>query len=119
MQTKETGMKYALLVYAADSTWQDMPDALRDRVWKEFLAATTRDDITAAIRLQPTTTASTVRIVDEERLVTDGPFIESKEYLGGVYVLEAENLDVALAVAAQLPAARYGGAVEVRPLREV
>ena len=112
-------MKYALLVYAADSIWQDMPDALRDQVWSEFLAVTTRDDITTAVRLQPTTTASTVRIVDEERLVTDGPFIESKEYLGGLYVLDAENLDVALDVAAQLPAARYGGAVEVRPLREL
>jgi hypothetical protein len=112
-------MKYALLVYASDSTWQDMPEAQRDRVWREFIAVTTRDDIIDAIRLQSTNTASTVRIIDDDRLVTDGPFIDSKEYLGGLYVLEADNLDLALDVAAQIPAARYGGAVEVRPLREL
>jgi hypothetical protein len=112
-------MKYALLVYAADSTWQDLPEAHRDRVWKEFIAVTTRDDIIDAVRLQSTNTARTVRILDDDRLITDGPFIDSKEYLGGLYVLEADNLDLALDVAAQIPAARYGGAVEVRPLREL
>ena len=61
-------------------------------------------------------TATTVRVSDGETLVTDGPFAEIKEAIGGYFFLEADDLDAAIAIAAQVPAARLGGAVEVRPL---
>lgn len=63
-------------------------------------------------------TATTVRVNAGETLTTDGPFVEAKEFLGGYYLLEADNLDAALAVAARIPAARMGGAIEVRPIVE-
>jgi hypothetical protein len=69
-------------------------------------------------QLQPTDTATTVRVADGEMLTTDGPFSETKEVLGGYYMLEADNIDRALELAARVPAARLGGAVEVRPLVE-
>jgi hypothetical protein len=68
--------------------------------------------------LQPVATATTVRVESGGTVTTDGPFAETKEVLGGYFLLEAEDLDAALDVAARVPAARLGGAVEVRPLVE-
>jgi hypothetical protein len=68
--------------------------------------------------LESPDTATTIRVQDGETLTTDGPFAETKETLGGFYLFEADNLDSALEVAARIPAARLGGAVEVRPLVE-
>jgi len=70
-------------------------------------------------RLHPTTDATTVRVRDGETVASDGPFAETKEALGGFFLLEADNLDDAIAMAARIPAARMGGAVEVRPLVEM
>jgi hypothetical protein len=70
------------------------------------------------MQLQGTESATTVRVHNGETLLSDGPFVDAKEYLGGLYVLEADNLDEATAIAARIPAARMGGAVEVRPLVE-
>ena len=67
---------------------------------------------------QPADTATTVRVEHGETLLTDGPFLDAKEHVGGFMILEADDLDVALDVAARIPAARMGGAVEVRPLVE-
>ena len=68
--------------------------------------------------LQPTSMATTVRVADGgETLVTDGPFADTKDVFGGYYVIEADDLDAAIAVAAQVPAARLGGCVEIRPVR--
>ena len=72
----------------------------------------------AGHQLQPADTATTVRVEDGRTLTTDGPFADTKEFLGGFYLLEAENLDHALEVAARIPAARMGGAIEVRPIVE-
>ncbi|MDQ4026397.1 MAG: YciI family protein, partial [Actinomycetota bacterium] len=69
-------------------------------------------------QLQMPETATTVRVADGETLLTDGPFVDAKEYLGGIFLLEADNLDAATALAARVPAARMGGAVEVRPVVE-
>jgi hypothetical protein len=69
-------------------------------------------------RLQPVETATTVRGENGQTLLTDGPFVDAKEHLGGFLLLEADDLDAALEVAARVPAARMGGAVEVRPLAE-
>ena len=74
-----------------------------------------RGKLVAADRLQPTSTATTVRIREGETLVTDGPFAETKEQLGGFYLLECENLDEALAYAQKIPAAEFGS-IEVRPI---
>jgi hypothetical protein len=74
--------------------------------------------VLGAEQLQPAESATTVRVEDGKTLTTDGPFADSKEILGGLYLLEADNLDRALELAARIPAARMGGAVEVRPLVE-
>ena len=69
-------------------------------------------------QLQPVESATTVRVQNGETLLTDGPFIDAKEHLGGYLVIELDDLDAALEIAARIPAARMGGAVEVRPLVE-
>jgi hypothetical protein len=68
--------------------------------------------------LQPTSTATTVRVKDGRTLTTDGPFVDTKEALGGWLVYEADDLDAAIELAARIPAARMGGAIEVRPIQE-
>ena len=82
----------------------------------EYLAL--RDDprVVGGARLKPVETATTVRVTDGEPLITDGPFADTKEAFGGFYVLEADDLDGALEIAARIPAARLGGSVEVRPM---
>ena len=82
----------------------------------EYLAL--RDDprVVGGARLKPVETATTVRVTDGEPLITDGPFADTKEVFGGFYVLEADDLDGALEIAARIPAARLGGSVEVRPM---
>jgi hypothetical protein len=84
----------------------------------EFLALTEEPGVLGAEQLQPPETATTVRVEDGKTLMTDGPFADTKEILGGIYLLEADNLDRALELAARIPVARMGGAVEVRPLVE-
>jgi hypothetical protein len=88
----------------------------------EFVAWTTmleeRGITHHGARLRPPHTAVTVRVRNGETLVTDGPFADTKEVFGGFYLLEADNLDKAIEVAARVPAARMGGAVEVRPIVE-
>ena len=69
-------------------------------------------------QLQPVETATTVRVQDGQMLLSDGPFVEAKEYVGGYYLVEADELDAALEIAARIPAARMGGAIEVRPVVE-
>jgi len=71
------------------------------------------------MRLQPGATATTVQVEDGELLLTDGPFADTKEILGGLFILDAGDLDTALEIAGRLPAARMGGKVEVRPLMEM
>jgi hypothetical protein len=73
----------------------------------------------AGAPLQPTSTATTVRSKDGKPVTTDGPFAETKEQLGGYYLVEARNLDDAIAMAARIPVVRMGGAVEVRPIMEI
>ena len=74
--------------------------------------------VAGGAQLQPANTATTVRVQDGRTLTTDGPFAETKEELGGYYLLEADDIDTALEIAARIPAARLGGAIEVRPVVE-
>jgi hypothetical protein len=118
---EEGSVKYALLIYSgmALEEYERMPEEEQRAIRDEYLALTQEPGVYGAERLQPPESATTVRVQDGKMLTTDGPFANTKEVLGGLGLLEADNLDVALAFAARLPAARTGGAVEVRPLAEM
>jgi hypothetical protein len=110
-------MKYALLIYGSDEEWEARSDEEKQEIYKEYFAISELPGTFGGAELQQATTATTVRVRDGQALTTDGPFAETKEVLGGLYLFEAENLDDAIAVAARIPAAAYG-AIEVRPLVE-
>ncbi|HET7648690.1 MAG TPA: YciI family protein [Gaiellaceae bacterium] len=105
-------MKYAILIYSS-SEGPASPD--EHEVYMELSA---RDSTYGGAQLQPVATATTVRVQHDQVLTTDGPFVETKEAFGGFYLIDVENLDDALEFAATVPAARNGGAVEVRPIVE-
>jgi hypothetical protein len=105
-------VKYALLAYVEYSANPRGP--IRPEV-AEVLA---RDEVTCWMRLQPVDSATTLSSRDGKTNVTDGPFVDSKEYIGGLIVVEAANLDEALEIAAELQEPRTGGAIEVRPIFE-
>jgi hypothetical protein len=113
-------VKYALLIYPGELTSESeqLSEAERASILAEYMALVDERGVLAAQQLQPPASATTVRVQDGKALMTDGPFANTKEILGGLFVLEAENLDRALDIAARIPAARLGGAVEVRPLVE-
>ena len=112
-------MQYMLLIYAEESGWESMSEDDRTSAMERYRAFTEElqaaGAMVAADRLQPTGHATTLRIRDNERLVTDGPFAETKEQLGGYYLIEAESLDEAIEWAARIPSARTGK-IEVRPV---
>jgi hypothetical protein len=110
-------MKYALLIYVDEAPASgQVSEGEQKAITAEYYAISELPGTYAGEQLQPT--ATTVRVEDGATLTTDGPFAETKEVLGGFYLFEADDLDAALDVAARIPAARLGGAVEVRPLVE-
>jgi hypothetical protein len=115
-------MQYMLLIYSDEQAWATMPDEERNELIKEYFALTNelreKGEYVAGAPLQPTSVATTVRVRDGEQLVTDGPFAETKEQLGGYFLVDTESVDEALEWAAKIPAARHG-TIEVRPLQEV
>ncbi len=114
-------MKYMLLIHSGDAVWErfdSLDEEEQKRILGEYLAIAEVPGVTDNHRLQPADTATTVRVQDGRTLTTDGPFIEAKEELGGYYVYEADDLDAAIDLAARIPAARMGGAIEVRPIAE-
>ena len=110
-------MKYALLNYATPES-RDIPEDQLESVVGEYRAILDEPGVLDGMQLQDTDSATTVRVQNGETLLSDGPFVDAKEFLGGLYVIEADNLDAAMAIAARVPAARMGGAVEVRPIVE-
>jgi hypothetical protein len=112
-------MKYLLLIYENESIAAAMSEADQGKVWGEYMTYT--EDIrksgqyVAGEALQPVATATTVRVKDGKTVSTDGPFAETREQLGGFYMVEAKDLDEAIALAARIPASRTGS-VEVRPI---
>jgi hypothetical protein len=108
-------MKYALLIYETPGSFGALSNGEREAVHDEYMAIGSDDRVVAGAQLQGIDTATTVRVANGDALITDGPFADTKEVFGGYYVLEADDLDAALAVAARIPAARMGGSVEVRP----
>ncbi len=114
-------MKYLLQIYPlydADE-FEQLPADEQRAIHEEYLAILELPAVVGGNQLQPVDTATTVRVQDDETLLTDGPFIDAKEHLGGYLVIELDDLAAALEIAARVPAARMGGAVEVRPLVEV
>lgn len=111
--------QYMLLIYDAESAWQDMSEEEQSQVMGEYFAYTEALRASGAYvsgeALQPTTTARAVRVRDGERAVTDGPFAETKEILGGYYLVDVASEEEALEWAARIPSARWG-TIEVRPV---
>lgn len=112
-------MQYLCLIYEDESLSDDRSDAENGAIFEEYFTYTRElqgaGKMVAGDALQPVSTATTVRVRDGETLHTDGPFAETKEQLGGYYLIEANDLDEALAWAAKIPAARFGS-IEVRPI---
>lgn len=115
-------MRYMLLIATDEALEADRTPDQEAALMQEYGAFTAELQAAGAMlgaeRLRPTSTATTVRIRDGETLVTDGPFAETKEFVGGYYMIEAANLDEAVAWAAKIPSARIGS-VEVRPIWEM
>ncbi len=111
-------MKYALLIYTAPGAWDRLSEDERAAAHEEYMAIAQGPGILGGDELHPAESATTVRVQNGQALTTDGPFADTKEILAGFYLLDAENLDQALTVAARVPAARLGGSVEVRPVVE-
>ena len=113
-------MKYMLLIWANqnDPEWNALSDDERAAITDEYMQIAQAPGVGVSHQLQPAATATTVRVDNGSTLTTDGPFVETKEELGGYYLLDADDLDQAIEMAARIPAARRGGAVEVRPVVE-
>lgn len=115
-------MKYMLLIYEDEKGWANLTENERNQTFGEYMQFT--KDIKgsghyqAGAPLQPTSDATSVRVRNGKRAVTDGPFAETREQLGGYYLVDAKNLDEAIAIAARIPSARWG-TIEVRPVMEV
>ncbi len=111
-------MKYALLIYDVPAAWDGLTDEEQDAIMGEYFAVASTSGVVGGEQLQPVEMATTVRVSDGQTLTTDGPFADTKEILGGFYLLEAEDLDGAIQIASRIPAARMGGSVEIRPVVE-
>jgi hypothetical protein len=109
-------MQYALLIYSSPDSWESLSDEEREAQMKEYMAIGASAKTTGGAELDELAKATTVRVQNGKTLATDGPFAETKEYLGGFYLVDCDNLDEAIEIAARVPAARRGGAVEVRPV---
>jgi hypothetical protein len=109
-------MQYALLIYVDPEEGADHTDEQRAARTAEYMDLRADPRMRGGAHLKPAETATTVRVVDQQALITDGPFANTKEVFGGFYLFESDNLDAALELAQRIPAARLGGAVEVRPL---
>ena len=112
-------MKYLLLIYENEGAWASMAEAEQGKVYQEYMSYSQSirgsGHYLAGQALQPVSTATTVRVKNGKTLTTDGPFAETREQLGGFYMVEAKDLDEAIGLAARIPGARTG-CIEVRPI---
>jgi hypothetical protein len=109
-------MQYALMIYAEPGHHETLSEPDRAATLTEFAALADDARCVTRVQLQSAETATCVRVAGGRTLMTDGPFADTKEVLGGVWLVEAANLDEAVELAARIPAARFGGVVEVRPV---
>ena len=118
-------MKYMMLIHQGSTptpqdpeAWATLPAEEQQRVFADYQALNQTPGVTPGLGLADPQTATTVRVEDGRTLTTDGPFVELKEAIGGYFIFEAGDLDAAIEVASRVPAARLGGAIEVRPIVE-
>jgi len=118
-------MKYMLLIHQGDSPtprspddWAKLSEDEQKAVYADYQAINETPGVSPGLQLGDPDTATTVRVQDGTTLTTDGPFVEIKEAIGGYLLFEADDLDAAIELAARIPAARLGGAIEVRPIVE-
>jgi len=118
-------MKYMLLIHQGSAptpydqdAWGRLSEDEQQAVYADYQALNETPGVSPGLQLQPPETATTVRVENGSTLTTDGPFVAIKEALGGYFVFDADDLDAAIEVASRVPAARMGGAVEVRPVVE-
>jgi len=118
-------MKYILLIHQGTTPtpqtpeeWDRLSEDEQNEIYAAYKAINATPGVTPGAGLQHPETATTVRVQGGKTLTTDGPFVETKEALGGYLLFEADDLDAAIELAARIPAARLGGAIEVRPIME-
>jgi len=122
---EEQVMKYMLMIQQGTTptprdpeAWATLSNDEQQAVYADYKAINETPGVTPGNGLQPPETATTVRVRDGKTITTDGPFVETKEALNGYLIYEAADLDAAIELAARIPAARLGGAIEVRPIME-
>ena len=118
-------MKYILLIHQGEAPtpykpdeWAKLSEEEQQAVYADYQAINQNPSVTPGVQMEPPETATTVRVEDGKTLTTDGPFAEIKEAIGGYLFFEADDLDAAIELASRIPAARMGGAIEVRPIAE-
>jgi hypothetical protein len=117
-------MKYMLLIHQGTTPtppsqeWESLSGDEKGAIHAAYKAIGETPGVSPGLQLQPPETATTVRVADGRTLTTDGPFAEIKEAIGGYLLFEADDLDAAIELASRIPAARLGGAIEVRPIVE-
>ncbi len=115
-------MKYLCLIYDSEALWDAMPEQETGPIMAEYRAFTQQimqsGHFVSGHQLQPTPAATSVRIRNGKTVVTDGPFAETKEQLGGYFLVECDSIEEAVELGAQIPAAQSGGCVEARPIHE-
>ena len=117
-------MKYMLLIHQGSTplpgtdAWNNLSQEEQGKVYAGYKAVNETPGVSPGEGLAPPETATTVRVQDGKTLTTDGPFVELKEAIGGYLLFEADDLDAAIALAAKIPAASLGGAIEVRPITQ-
>jgi hypothetical protein len=118
-------MNYMLLIHQGDTPtprdpdeWSRLSEDEQRSIYADYQAINETPGVSPGVQMQPPEAATTVRVTDGKTLTTDGPFVAIKEALGGYLFFEADDLDAAIELAARIPAARMGGAIEVRPILE-
>jgi hypothetical protein len=117
-------MKYMLLIHQGSTPlpgsdeWASLSEDEQRAVYAAYKSINETPGVSSGVQMQPPETATTVRVQDGKTLTTDGPFVELKEAIGGYLFFEADDLDAAIELAARIPAASMGGAIEVRPVVE-
>jgi hypothetical protein len=113
-------MQYMLMCCFDEERWEQLPEAQKGLIMQEYeevmQTIAKNGQVRASVKLQPSSTGTTIRMKNGNPVITDGPFAETKEQLGGYHVVECQDLDEAIAIALRLPTLRVGGSIEVRPL---
>jgi hypothetical protein len=117
-------MKFMLLIHPVDAPqpgsneWERLSEAEQNAVYRDYGALNETPGVSSGHRLQPAEAATTVRVEDGRTVASDGPFVATRQALGGYLFFDADDLDAAIELASRIPAARMGGAIEVRPIVE-